>query len=173
MKMRFSIKHLLLFVLVWAITLALVPYLPWAGMLVSYYHTSAINEVRSLHIVIMSTGNELPISLDTLRESPMWPTINRSADAWGRPIQIIESDLKSNNGHDCGVHVFSFGSDGVSATLGNDPDDINTWDDHHYAYYNSQIRNEEMLARLGQSIWLAPLLYLILLAAMWGIRRAK
>ena len=171
--MQFSIKHLLLFISVWAITFALVPYAPWAQMRVTYYHTLAIDDIRSLHLDIMSTSEELPISLDVLRESDRWPTITKSADAWGRQIQIIESERKSKDGYDCGVHVFSFGSDGVSATFGNDPDDINTWDDHHHAFYNNQIRNEEMMARLRQSIWLAPLLYLILLAAMWGIRRVK
>ena len=171
--MRFSIKHLLLFISVWAITLALIPYAPWVGMRVSYYHTSAINDVREIHLLVMSTSDELPISFDMLRKSDMWPTVNQSTDAWGHSIQIIESERKSKEGYDCGVHVFSLGADGVSATLGNDPDDINTWDDHHYAFYHSQIRNEEMMARLRQSIWLAPLLYLILLAIIWTIRSAK
>jgi len=31
--------------------------------------------------------------------------------------------------------VYSMGQDGRSASGGNDPDDINSWDDHHSGFY--------------------------------------
>ena len=172
-KMQFSIKHVLLLVLIWAVTIAVVPYAPWIQMRVTYYDSVAINEVRELQLVIISISDELPISLDRLRKSDQWLTIKQSVDAWGRPLQIIESNQKSIFGFDCGISVFSFGADGVSETSGNDPDDINSWDDHHYAFYHNQIRTREVIARLYQSFWLAPLLYFILIATNWVIRHVK
>ena len=169
--MQFSIKHLLVFILVWAITLALVPYKPWVQMRVTYYHSVATNDVREILLAAMSSNEEFPITIDMLRESASWPEISQSTDAWGHPLQIIESDRDSKYGYNCGIHAFSFGADGLSTTLGNDPDDINTWDDHHYAYYHGKIRHDEMMARLWQSLWLGPLLYCAILASIWIARK--
>ncbi len=53
------------------------------------------------------------------------PQTSHPLDPWGNPYQIIIRD-SSNETKEVGV--YSKGRDGISESTGNDPDDINSWD---------------------------------------------
>jgi hypothetical protein len=59
-------------------------------------------------------------------------------DPWGRPYQW--SAPESRKGSDSDLLVYSLGKDGTTASQGNDPDDINSKDDHHLGYYTQEAR---------------------------------
>ena len=172
-NLSFSIKHLLLTFPVWAIAFLVQPFSPRVQMRVTYHHTLTTNYVRCLLLNVLSATREYPTSLNQIRSSSDWPDIRQAKDSWGRQLQLIESERTSVDGFRTGVHVYSLGADGFSETQGNDPDDINSWDDHHLRFYAGQIRNEEVWSRLFQSLWQAPLLYLITLATIWFFRNVK
>ena len=77
------------------------------------------------------------------------PTIQKEIgnDPWGNEYQfnegsglaglsgILDSPRTEQSPLDIEPEVFSTGPDGRSKSRGNDVDDINSWDDHHHAYY--------------------------------------
>ena len=141
-------------------------------MRVSYYHTNALNDAIGLQHAILSLVGETPATIETAEKSRYWKEIDKK-DAWGRKMEIIECDRTTPRGDRYPIHVYSLGQDGMSNSNGNDPDDINTWGDHHQKFYWTQIRNEESYGNLIQSLWQAPLLFIILMLIIQFIRHAK
>jgi hypothetical protein len=60
-------------------------------------------------------------------------SISRVIDPWGRPYRYTEVTTAAARTPD--FRIYSMGKDGQSASGGDDPDDINSWDKHHVAYY--------------------------------------
>jgi len=57
-----------------------------------------------------------------------------SKDPWGNTYQ--HEMLEDPQNKSVQFRVYSMGEDGRSASRGNDPDDINSWDEHHREFYN-------------------------------------
>jgi hypothetical protein len=60
-------------------------------------------------------------------------SISRVSDPWGHAYRYTEVTTAASRIPD--FRIYSMGKDGQSASGGNDPDDINSWDKHHVAYY--------------------------------------
>ena len=76
-------------------------------------------------------------SLNARCSSAVDPELDKSlariSDPWGHPYRYAEVTNAASATPD--FRIYSMGKDGQSASGGNDPDDINSWDDHHVAYY--------------------------------------
>jgi hypothetical protein len=76
-------------------------------------------------------------------------------DPWGRPYRVValagESDER--------LGFYSVGRDGVSASGGNDPDDINSWTEATTRYYERESLFFSLLILLGLSAFLTPFVY--------------
>jgi hypothetical protein len=85
-----------------------------------------------------SITNSLQIkSLNAGFISAVDPELEKSitrSDPWGHPYRYTEVTNGASRLRDFRIH--SMGEDGQSASGGNDPDDINSWDNHHLNYYN-------------------------------------
>ena len=80
-------------------------------------------------------------------------------DPWGNDYQIRGKLLSSNELQDDFPYVYSLGPDGRSETLGNDNDDINSWDNHHVEYYG---KRQETARRTNLAIWsilISPIIF--------------
>ena len=93
---------------------------------VTHPHDSVANEIRGIRLRVQNQHEENPdFAFDeyNLADLP-------SNDSWGNPFQFVELNETGIYGCDSILHVYSMGSDGVSLSDGNDPDDINSWSYH-------------------------------------------
>jgi len=72
-------------------------------------------------------------------------------------LHILEDENGKLRREENEILVFSTGADGQSESNGNDPDDINSWDNHHHAFYHGQVDAAEFRERLWRTVWVTPL----------------
>ena len=167
--MNFSTTHLFLLVASWPIAFALSPFLSLEALgivtiRVTYHFTSTKNTVTSA----VRAGDPLfgappETKADLL---PLWTGPWAWKDSWQRPLGIV-TDENGNLRRDAGqILVYSMGSDGLSESNGNDPDDINSWDNHHHEFYRNQLDKRELNARLWRTVWLTPLVFAAILGVL-------
>lgn len=77
-------------------------------------------------------------------------------DTWGRPYRCVE--IEGAEGVDR-FGFYSLGRDGVSATSGDDPDDINSWSDRKTRYYEREWWTWTLLIWTGLSAAATPIVY--------------
>ena len=162
MRVQLNIIHLLLIVptfLVVGVMLA-------SSRLPYYYWSRAFHEVNQLYSTIQLASTEAEISqqaievwLDgsmgnnhrlraSLGESP-------DKDPWGNPYRCVE---RSADGKDR-LGVYSLGRDGISESNGNDMDDLNSWSDDSFRWYQNDINRRERIDIAVQAGVITALLY--------------
>lgn len=98
-------------------------------------------------------------------------------DRWGNAYVFIAPGIRNTNTFD----LYSLGSDGRSASGGNDIDDINNWNPNHTWLYDAyRVATHGQAERRGRVIFVIPFLVLgvavaaeIILIKMWIIRRVR
>lgn len=123
----------------------------WPRMLASYTFVSALNDLRwiqnSIDVFLEDEApyiqNLIPIGetelrMATFEDSKLEIYFNSSfhhEDPWGNPYILVAEERENR----LWLGAFSRGKDGVSHSAGNDPDDINTWDDDPVQFYTEPI----------------------------------
>lgn len=79
-------------------------------------------------------------------------------DPWGNAFQAIR-DFKSANGKTVKLGIYTLGRDGISKTNGNDPDDLNTWDDICYLWYSVDIGRRRRTICVVIGLVITPIVY--------------
>ena len=97
--------------------------------------SSQVQMFKARHGRLPTAEEGLEILVENKTGIPNWRRLlsEHVSDCWGKPYQyVIRPKLPSTCPHaqpdDLEFGLFSFGPDRMSATAGNDPDDINTWD---------------------------------------------
>jgi hypothetical protein len=67
--------------------------------------------------------------------------------------------------------IYSTGRDGISQTQGNDPDDLNSWDERPGAYYRAEIAEHDRKQSVVNGLFLAPFTYIALLVIVSALQR--
>jgi hypothetical protein len=102
----------------------------------STMHNSTVNTLRQIDGALEQyqlENHRLPTTAEGL--SPVKEFIKGQTvpfDAWEHQFVYRNPGTYETNGFD----LYSLGADGISRTGGNDPDDINGWDDHWKRYYS-------------------------------------
>lgn len=91
-------------------------------------------------------------------------------DPWGNPL-VFKRRLRLADGRVESVAVFSRGRDGVSRSRGNDPDDLNSWDETCNRPYIAEINRRNRIYDAAAVALLTPFVYLGLLAIRSWFRR--
>lgn len=162
-KMRFSLVQLFLLFPAWCLAYLVAPYTTFYILRITWKHGVAANDIKDIrffteHQLIANPG----LKFDDLDFDQMWEARGGNVDPWGNPYQVIERS-ESTDGLKTTVHAYSFGQDGKSLTQGNDPDDINSWNDHWRGFYLAQIERDKRLVYLKRTLWLTPLCYVVIL----------
>lgn len=149
--MRRRVKQLVLIVVVFTVTFLIVTW--WnSSALVSYRFVRAVSDARILksHIeMIESRHPNIEVSEDLINQwlASELPTyhpygvdfyIEAQRDPWGNPYKFVR-DVPIPGVQIEPVGVYSMGRDGVSTTNGDDPDDLNTWDEDCHVWYQRDI----------------------------------
>lgn len=150
---------------------------------VYYLHDAAIADVRQVYlqlafieerfgrdavprfVIDQWLDNSLPA------KHPAWRVLadRQELDPWGNPYRCTENPARKGKSLGA-LGVFSTGRDGISRSKGNDPDDLNSWDEKPGAYYRSEIRSEERKRYAVQGLFVAPVVYAVLIAIGFTIR---
>ena len=165
-SLQFSVKHLLVLIASWPIAYAVSPFLTVQVVRVTYHDDATRSLVRNACITAQNyaswkNDDKFP-TLTTLIDSGIWSEPMAWRDSWGRQMKVVTDEtgqIKSMKGQPM---FYSTGHDGTSATDGNDPDDINSWDDHHYRFYNARINGFERRKYLWRTVWATPVVFGIL-----------
>ena len=141
------------------------------GVRVTHHHSATKSAVRrGVNAGSPLIGTSPKTKAELLRQ---WTDGGAWMDSWQRHLQIIENengDLRREAGR---ILVYSMGSDGKSESNGNDPDDINSWDDHHLVFYRNKIEQLERNRNLKRSVCLTPFLHAAILWLHAMFRRAS
>ena len=96
-------------------------------------------------------------------------------DPWGNPLVYVTlHERRDGDDGESAIGVYSLGADGISKTAGNDPDDLNSWDERCIDFYSARYaawRAAELRKRLV--VWgviLTPVAYGLLysLGRLWN-----
>ena len=87
-------------------------------------------------------------------------------DPWGHPYRCIRF-AHTYRGERRAFGIFSMGRDGVSATDGNDSDDLNSWNPESHQWYVRDIRNRTRWECLMKGLLLAPFVYFGVIGIAW------
>ena len=158
---------------------------PFAQKVIHYDWSQARNEVKSLEsLVDRRFVTEPNFTTDALRRwltnsvipgdpKVVWQTPSPSSDPWGNEYQFsrrVREDGERSYG------VYSLGRDGVTTSIGNDPDDINSWSIDPVAFYMSEPQDDMRMRRMywtipGFFIVYLPLFYLLRSRTIGGATR--
>lgn len=78
-------------------------------------------------------------------------------DMWGNPYRCV----RITEGGSTRLGVYSSGEDGISRSLGNDPDDLNSWNENGRSHYEKKDRAAALRACGMMSLYLAGLSVLV------------
>ncbi len=93
-------------------------------------------------------------------------------DPWGNAYQVFGRIPNPSDQTKTLFPYYSYGIDGKSHTCGNDPDDINLWDDHHQAHYELQSKLKQSRQILISALVLAPWVFVFLVFTQrWHAKR--
>ena len=158
--MKFSLAHLLLLFLAWALAYNIAPYATLESALISYRHDNTAADIRGIRLWAASCHDTNPNrTIDEYDLTRLWADMGRDCDSWGNRFQIVERKESGVFGMQSPLHVFSFGVDGKSDSKGNDPDDINSWNYDRNTYYGRQITNEFKRKFAWRTLWLTPIIF--------------
>lgn len=169
--MRFSLIHLLLVFPAWSIAYFVAPYVTLANARITWRHDVAATGIRQIRLWAENATKENPnCSFAEFDFTLLWNEMGGNADPWGNPYRLVEMD-KSTDGLTSTVHAYSLGRDGYTQTEGNDLDDINSWNYDRSRFYLAEIAFDYRRTTLMRTVWLTPLIYLVILVGfhtMWS-----
>ena len=157
--MQFSVIHLLLLLASWPVAFALAPHLKFQRVRVHSGVASTKNRINSVKYIANELYRDGKLTHANLVNRPGHPNPWSPTDSWGNPLQFVydeSGELAVDGG---AILAYSFGQDGKSKSKGNDPDDINSWDDHDIPFYRNQIQNFKRRKRLWCTLWVTPLVF--------------
>ena len=182
--MRFTIAQILLLFPAYCIAFACVPFLGMRPLGTPRF-VRAYSDVRMAETNILSARQEHwgskisdddidrwlagTLSPQELIDLQLYENLDM-IDPWGRPYVYIHRDDPENE-DPAVVRVYSLGRDGVSKSQGNDPDDINNWDEDCYRYYVDEITLRYRMQYAVTAIPLTFLTYPALLGVIWLVKR--
>ena len=114
------------------------------SLLIDHAQTSTINWERKFEALKSEVANKI------------------GTDPWGNDYQIRDRFISTNDLQNNMPFLYSFGPDGRSETLGNDSDDINSWDNHHLDYHG---KRQETARRTKLVIWsflISPMIFVLI-----------
>ncbi|MCA9265743.1 MAG: hypothetical protein KDA60_17900 [Planctomycetales bacterium] len=175
--MRFSIGHLLLVFPAFFLATFIAEW--WDSQtLVTYRFTIALNEIRKIQFQLKwahDLRDNSEITEDVVNQwlAGSLPDTHPAAhdlyespgfDPWGSPYKCLPN-VQLSNGVVQPFGVYSMGRDSESESNGNDPDDLNSWNEDCYQWYVNDItqRNRRRIGIYGAMI--TPVVYLGLFAA--------
>ncbi len=96
---------------------------------------------------------------------PIWQRMveHPGLDPWKRPYRCVRNRTLAD-GTLVDLGVYSMGKDGVSNSEGNDPDDLNSWNEQQGGYYYEEIKNTRFAAAAIIGLLLTPFTYALLYA---------
>ena len=169
MKARFSLKSLALLVASW----------PIAFVLSSFLASPARRDVSTTVDSITAAQPAVELAGKAVNHINRAPALDRKTmllsmlwsgaefDAWGRPLQVMDPRKPTSDATKSKFGVYSTGVDGRSESFGNDPDDINSWDNHHDAYY----QRRSLKGGLLHTAWLTPVTALVIITVSRMFKR--
>ncbi|MEC9091905.1 MAG: hypothetical protein VX438_04310 [Planctomycetota bacterium] len=93
-------------------------------------------------------------------------------DPWGNTYQVVDRIPNSSDQPENSFPYYSYGIDGKSRTQGNDPDDINLWDNHHHDHYERQSKLRQKRQSFIGALVLTPLIFVFLaFVQRWRAKR--
>lgn len=181
--LRYSIRHLLLLAPAYALAVHLAP-TDDEGAFVIYSFESLPSQIRILHSEVPPFTHG-PISPRAERVLQQWLRGELSdsqlseyrlhpngpfLDCWGRPYQVAFNKRQSD-GQVQWVGIYSLGYDGVSLSQGDDPDDLNSWDENSDSFYWESIATQHRQEKALNALYYMPFTYAGLLAVLAFLRR--
>jgi len=116
------------------LTVVLSVVLSWASMA---WVESGVSSPHYNHDLVrselMTIKQDLALRALASKSGTIPPGCPSNKDPWGNSYPWTPS--KSHDMAISDFQVYSPGEDGTSASQGNDPDDINSWDNHHHDFY--------------------------------------
>ena len=182
--MRFSTAHLLLVVPAFFLgTLAasvILPHSPIRYKFWDAYRDTRIVESWIVDIERETKGLNIPADeinawlagrIDVLHADARYVNDYPGRDPWGNHYRCLRN-VALANGQVHSIGIYSLGRDGISRTHGHDLDDLNSWDEDSNRFYVEELRSRKRESLAVAGALLAPIVYFVLLACGWLIRRA-
>ena len=178
--MRFRLRQLFVFTLVYALTLFFV--ISFTRNVGHPRFLGALNRMPSLQWEIRSYEmfNESPLSEDVINRwlshsltaadcqnsfVELMATRPPTFDVWGNPYRFVRRE--QNEDPDSEYGIYSVGIDGESGSNGNDPDDLNSWS-LDASHYWQRYRNRRAKIALVVSLIGALVIYVVPLFLFWS-----
>ncbi|MEX2141279.1 MAG: hypothetical protein WD894_18585 [Pirellulales bacterium] len=154
---------------------------------INYLYMSALNDVRQIRLqlaYIEENFGRTTLSTSVIDQwlddslpanDPAWRLLveRQRVDPWGNPYRSLNLALDDSSLFAIGI--YSTGEDGASLTQGNDPDDLNSWDEHTGSHYRAAISEENRKRYAVQGLFLTAFIYPAIVAfgfvAKWLYRR--
>jgi hypothetical protein len=155
-----------LFVSAALVLVSSVPFQP----LISYHYMRAFSDARSLRLLVANPDSPLGrasiaevnawFSRSLSRDHPLheWGADYHSVDPWGNPYVCLRQPEHDEDGL-LPRQVYSNGRDGLSNSGGNDPDDLNSWDDGSPDFYRNENGNKARQTWVLKSLLVLPLVF--------------
>ncbi len=124
----------------------------WASV---YNRTLGYTEALEAHDIRADIRGEAVVPASVVKQylageieadATSW-VLQRQVDPWGHPY-LSRRRIALQNGAIVSVGFYSRGQDGISKSLGNDADDINSWDPDSSKYYLRKENTHIVLTRL-------------------------
>ena len=153
----------------WPIAFALSPFLTFQTVRVTYNDDATASGVRNasiaarnyVHYSARETKSK-SVTLTELIDSGIWFEPMALSDSWGRQLKAVTDDNGYIKSMKHSPMFYSTGLDGKSATAGNDPDDINSWDDHQRPFYNARLSRFALRTAVWRTVLATPVVFGIL-----------
>ena len=179
--MRFSIVHLLLFFLAFAIAYSLASNFTPQPPDQEYDHDLAERQIQTIRFLAVNQVerdnpfiSDLKPKFTDVDQRRLWIEAGNTTDPWGNSFQIVDLNREGNFKEEFSFHVFSCGVDGKSNSEGNDEDDINTWDYNRDQYYaklvapiEAELLKQHRLGVIFRILIFTPIIFVAILFLMW------
>ena len=165
--MRFGLRHLLYMFLAWAISFVIAENVDFQSERVTWSFDAVYADIcQTRPFLVDELASNPSLSVIELQEE-MESGFHGFSDVWGNPFRIVEHGGQG----EASIQLYSCGIDGVSASGGNDLDDINSWNFDRQNYYGKfdVIRRRQKTVRAN--LILAPIMFIILIVLDRAFRR--
>jgi hypothetical protein len=150
----------------------------------NYHFAAAANDVRQFHLQVQYADDidqNNVINADVVNQwfeqslpagHSAWRLLVEKPclDRWGNPYRCVQN-VTTDAGSHSALGVYSTGRDGESKTNGNDPDDLNSWNEYPDKFYRAELRSADRKEFAIQGAWLTPFTYAGLLIVVAGWKR--
>ena len=160
--MRFSLRHLFLLFLAWAVSSLVSRSLDFRVEKTYWSFDAAYAEICEIRSFVISERNSHPEMSILELQQDLESGLHGFCDPWGNPYQIVEIDGLDSIDTASNVHLYSLSLDGQSTSRGNDDDDINSWDYDRRDYYGRFDDVRDHQKQIIATLILAPQVLIVL-----------